>query len=64
MFSTDPSRVYYPPEAETEKYWKNIQEKEASLVDLRADQSNLPEQEPVNVTKPSNHKNELDQDLT
>lgn len=51
MLSTDPSRVYYPPEAETEKYWKNIQEKEASLVDLRADQSNLPEQEPVNVTK-------------
>ncbi len=64
MFSTEPSKVYSqwqgnntrsdPPRAETEQYWKNIWEKEAShntnaqwLEDLRTDHSNLPEQEPT-----------------
>ncbi len=67
MFSTEPAKVYSqwqgnnnrsdPPRAETEKYWKNIWEREAShntdaqwLVDLRADHSNLPEQEPVTIS--------------
>eukprot|EP00064_Thunnus_orientalis_P013602 superscaffoldBa00002245_g13641 len=46
-----------PPKAETEQYWKSIWEKEAShninaqwLVDLRADHSNLPEQDLVTIT--------------
>ena len=46
-----------PLRAETEQYWKSIWEKEAShntraqwLVDLRADHSNLPEQDPVTIT--------------
>ena len=52
---TDPTR------AETEQYWKSIWEKEAShntnaqwLVDLKADHSNLPEQDPVTVTMADN----------
>uniref|UniRef100_A0A7N8XHF5 Reverse transcriptase domain-containing protein n=1 Tax=Mastacembelus armatus TaxID=205130 RepID=A0A7N8XHF5_9TELE len=66
MFSTEPSKVYSqwegsntradPPRLETERYWKNIWEREAShntsaqwLADLRADHSNLPEQEPVTI---------------
>ncbi|XP_078020835.1 uncharacterized protein LOC144459905 [Epinephelus lanceolatus] len=46
-----------PPWAETEQYWKSIREKEAShntdakwLVDLRADHSNLPDQESLTIT--------------
>ena len=46
-----------PPRAEVEKYWKDIWEREAShntdaqwLVDLRADHSNIPEQEPVTIS--------------
>lgn len=44
-------------QSETQEYWKNIWEKKflhntntRSLVDLRADHSNLSEQEPVNIT--------------
>ena len=45
------------PRDDTELHWKGIWEKEASynpyaqlLLDLRKDQSNLPEQDPVNLT--------------
>ena len=46
-----------PPRIEMEQYWKSIWEKEAShntsapwLVALRADHSNIPEQEPLTIT--------------
>lgn len=62
MFSTNPSKVYSqwqggkttadPSRAETEQCWKNIWEEAThntnaqGLVDLRAEHSNLPEQDP------------------
>ncbi len=66
MFSTSPFKVYSqwqgskmtadPPRAETEQYWKNIWEKEATqntsaqwLVDP-VEHSNVPEQDPVTIT--------------
>ena len=67
MFTTELFKAYSqwegnkmktdPPRGKTEKYWKDIWEKEAShntndwwLVDLREDHSPLPEQDPVNNT--------------
>nr|XP_049581805.1 uncharacterized protein LOC125972245 [Syngnathus scovelli] len=67
LFTTQPAKVYAqwqgnnsradPPRLETEQYWKDIWEREAShkkdaqwLVALRKDHSKLPEQNPVTIT--------------
>ena len=60
MFTTEPSKVHSQWETRirpTELKWKGIWEKEGShnpdakwLVDLREDQNNLSNQDPVNIT--------------
>ena len=70
LFSKEPGKVYSqlqnkasatvkadPPKVETEQYWKNIWEKDAThnadaqwLKDLKAQHSDIPEQTPVTVT--------------
>lgn len=63
LYSTEPSKLYSqcqgnnirtaPPRLKLEEHWKTIWKKDIThnmwLVELRADHSNLPEQDPVNV---------------